>query len=180
VIAQRFHAPGDLVQGAATDPILRLVDPTRLEIAATVPAAEASRVLPGTSARLTSLATPLPLIVGAPSSSRRATTAESTLVRLLFVEPSTLPVDSSVDVEIDGEERVGAILVPVDAVIHNSTETVVMVAAGSLAERRVVVTGLVDDDRVEIVSGLRPGELVITRGHIGLADGTEISVVVER
>jgi multidrug efflux pump subunit AcrA (membrane-fusion protein) len=89
-------------------------------------------------------------------------------------------VDSSVDVEIDGQEHLGAVLIPVDAVIRDTTESAVMIAAGSVAERRLVVTGIVDDDRVEIVSGIRPGELVITRGHIGLTDGAEISVAVER
>jgi hypothetical protein len=43
-----------------------------------------------------------------------------------------------------------------------------------------VVTGLVEGERTEIVSGLTGGELVITRGHVGLTDGTAISVVVER
>jgi RND family efflux transporter MFP subunit len=184
VIAQRFHGPGDLVQGAATDPILRLVDPTRLEIAAAVPVADASRVLPGTSARITSLPTPVPLVVGAPSPASRRAAADSIAVRLLFAQPlpaeTKLPVDSSVDVEIDGQEHVGAVLIPVDAVIRNAAESAVMIAAGSIAERRLVVTGIVDDDRVEIVSGIRPGELVITRGHIGLTDGAEISVAVER
>lgn len=184
VIVQRFHGPGDLVQGAATDPILRLIDPTRLEVEATVPKANAPNVLPGTSARITSLPTPVPLTVGAPSPGRRPAAADTSPVRLLFAEPlpagTTLPVDTSVDVEIDGQEHVGAVLIPVDAVIRTGTESIVMVAAGSAADRRVVVTGIVDGDRVEIVSGVNPGELVITRGHIGLADGAEISVAVER
>ena len=37
VIAQRLHNPGDVVQGIATDPILRLVDPDRLEVTAPFP-----------------------------------------------------------------------------------------------------------------------------------------------
>jgi multidrug efflux pump subunit AcrA (membrane-fusion protein) len=55
-----------------------------------------------------------------------------------------------------------------------------MVANGSKAERRVVTTGIQDEQRVEITSGVRAGELVIRRGHVGLADGAAISVATER
>jgi hypothetical protein len=54
----------------------------------------------------------------------------------------------------------------------------VMVAAGDRAARRPVTTGIATDAGVEVTSGLRAGELVITQGHIGLADGAAISVAV--
>ncbi len=63
LIAQRLHNPGDVVQGVATDPILRLVDPDRLEVMAPIPAADAPRVLPGAAARVTSVPEPIRLIV---------------------------------------------------------------------------------------------------------------------
>src|SRR5688500_4650210 len=47
VIAQRLHNPGDVVQGIATDPILRLIDPDRVEVMAPIPVVDAPRVLPG-------------------------------------------------------------------------------------------------------------------------------------
>ena len=37
-----------------------------------------------------------------------------------------------------------------------------------------------DEERVEITAGLKPGELLITRGHTGLLDGTTISVDIQR
>jgi multidrug efflux pump subunit AcrA (membrane-fusion protein) len=43
-----------------------------------------------------------------------------------------------------------------------------------------VRTGVVDDRYVEITSGVRAGELVITRGQSGLEDGAAISVDVAR
>lgn len=188
VIAQRLHNPGDLVQGIATDPILRLVDPDRLEITAPVPAADAPRVLPGAAARVTSLpgTAPLRLIVASrpwapePGQRRPAATGSGgdALVRLTFVEPSTIAVDTRVDIEIDGEEHVAAVLVPADALVRQGPEIVVLVAVGSTAERRVVTTGLADGDRVEITPGVNVGELVITRGNAGLADGAAISVDV--
>ena len=178
LIAKRLHNPGDIVQGLATDPILRLVDPDRLEVTVPIPAAEAPRVLPGAVARITSIPVPIRLVVttrpaAAPGS------ADAT-ARLGFADGSPLPVDSRVDIEIEGEEHVGAVLVPLDAIVRTGTGTSVIIAAGNRAERRVVTTGLADADSIEIVSGVEPGELVITRGQAGLAEGAVISVQQSR
>lgn len=176
IIAQRLHNPGDVVQGIATDPILRLVDPDRLEVMAPIPAADAPRVLPGAAARVTSVPEPMRLIV--------ATRAVATgggadaIARLTFAAGATMPVDTRVDIEIEGEEHVGAVLVPADAILRTGSDAAVLVATGNRAERRVVTTGLADADSVEIVSGVEAGELVITRGQAGLADGATISVDV--
>jgi multidrug efflux pump subunit AcrA (membrane-fusion protein) len=53
---------------------------------------------------------------------------------------------------------------------------VVVVAVGSVAQRRPVVTGVMDGQHVEIRSGLKAGELIVTQGHSSLRDGTPISV----
>jgi RND family efflux transporter MFP subunit len=176
LIAQRLHNPGDVVQGVATDPILRLVDPDRLEVMAPIPAADAPRVLPGAAARVTSVPEPIRLIV-----TTRATATlggADAIARLSFAPGAAMPVDTRVDIEIDGEEHVGAVLVPADAILRTGSQASVLVASGNRAERRIVTTGLADSDSVEIVSGVEAGELVITRGQGGLADGATISVDV--
>jgi RND family efflux transporter MFP subunit len=174
VIAQRLHNPGDVVQGIATDPILRLVDPDRLEVTAPVPADDAPRVLPGAAARVTSVLEPIRLVVA--TRAVAGSGGGDPIARLTFAAGSTMPVDSRVDIEIEGEEHVDAVLVPVDAILRTGTQTAVLVADGDRAQRRLVTTGLADADSVEIVSGVEAGELVITRGQAGLADGAAISV----
>src|SRR5687767_405402 len=52
IVAQRLHDQGDPIKGAITDPVLRVIDPRRLEITASVPRADAARVLQGATARL--------------------------------------------------------------------------------------------------------------------------------
>jgi multidrug efflux pump subunit AcrA (membrane-fusion protein) len=99
--------------------------------------------------------------------------------RLVFEKPTDLPVDSHVELDIDAEERFDAVLIPAEALIQQGGQAAVMVAAGDRAERRAVTTGIADEQRVEITSGLRAGELVITRGLIGLTDGAAISVATE-
>jgi RND family efflux transporter MFP subunit len=174
VIAQRLHNPGDVVQGIATDPILRLIDPDRLEVSAPIPAADAPRVLPGAAARVTSVAEPIALVV----TTRAVASSGGTdpVARLTFAPGSAMAVDTRIDIEIEGEEHVGAVLVPADAIIRTGNQAIVLVASGEKAERRLVTTGLSDADSVEIVSGVEAGELVITRGQAGLADGAAISV----
>jgi multidrug efflux pump subunit AcrA (membrane-fusion protein) len=90
-----------------------------------------------------------------------------------------LPVDTPVEIDIDAEERTGVVLVPAEALIRQGGAVTVLIANGSRAERRPVTTGLEDAQNVEITSGVRAGELVITRGHVGLADGAAISVATQ-
>lgn len=182
VVAERFHQPGDLVRGLAADPVLRVVDPDRLEVRASIAPADASRVLPGASARMTSpVDGRVVRLTVTPRASAAFPHADGSLpVRLEFAEPHQVPVNTSVDVEIDAEERSGVVFVTPEALVEENGRTILLVANGDRAERRTVTTGLADDRRVEITSGLRPGELVIVQGQIGLADGARISAAVSR
>ena len=90
----------------------------------------------------------------------------------------TIPVDTPVEVDIDAGERADVLFAPADALIRQGDDAVLFVAVGDRAQRRAVATGLAESGRVEITSGLQPGELIITRGHIGLADGAKISADV--
>jgi multidrug efflux pump subunit AcrA (membrane-fusion protein) len=92
------------------------------------------------------------------------------------VEPAAIAADTRGEIEIDGEERVDVILVGAGSLISRGSEMTVFVATNNTAERRIVTTGLRDADLVEITSGINAGELVITRGQVGLADGAAISV----
>jgi multidrug efflux pump subunit AcrA (membrane-fusion protein) len=72
----------------------------------------------------------------------------------------------------------GSVLVPLPAVqfVEGTRSGFVMVVdAKHVAQKRDVVTGEVLDDKVQIVQGLDPGEIVIIEGGYGLADGTEVN-----
>src|SRR5581483_3457199 len=43
VIAKRMHNPGDLVEAASSDPVLRVIDPNRLQVDASVPIPDLAR-----------------------------------------------------------------------------------------------------------------------------------------
>jgi cobalt-zinc-cadmium efflux system membrane fusion protein len=178
IVATRTHNPGDMIV-SSTDPILRVVDPRRLEIVASISRADQSRVITGATARIAAAgAEPVRLTVAGPATNRESPD-DAVPFRLVFAAPSPLAVDTPVQLDIDAEARTDTVLIPAEALIQNGSETTVFVADNLKAQKRVVTTGIEDGARVEITSGLKAGELVITRGHIGLADGAAITVAAD-
>jgi multidrug resistance efflux pump len=177
VVAQRFKNSGDLALAVPTDPVLRIIDPTRIEVTALVPQGEAPRVLVGTTARLAGAGgDPVRLTVAAVNAPGATAPAGMTAVRLTFLDVPQVAVDTPVEVDIDAEERANVVFVPPDAIVGSGASAAVYVAAGDRAQRRAVTIGISTEERVEITSGVRAGDLVITRGHANLPDGALVSV----
>ena len=177
IVSKRQHNPGDLVEPTAADFVLRVVDPRRLEVAAQVSLTDAPRVLLGAPARIAAAegGRPASLTVA----SRPAAVQESTAtvpIRLAFKSPAGYPVATPVQIEIEAETHQGVVLVPATAVVHEGEETAVFVLMGDKAQRREVKVGLVDEERAEIVSGVKSGETVIASNQNGLPDGAKVSV----
>ena len=178
IVATRTHNPGDMII-STTDPVLRVVDPRRLEVVAQIPRKEQSRVVTGATARVAATGTDMVrLTVAGPATNE--VPADSVAFRLVFADPHKLAVDMPLQIDIDAEERTDTVLIPAEAIVREGGETVIFVAAGSRAERRAVKTGIEDEARIEITDGLRAGELVITRGHLGLTDGAAVTVATGR
>ena len=101
-------------------------------------------------------------------------TSRSFRVRASLPNPDLLlPAGLFVLVDVTLDER-EAVVVPEEAVSTEAGRTVVYVAAEDRAERRPVMLGMRMLGRVEIVSGLAPGELVVTRGLQRMRDGIGI------
>jgi RND family efflux transporter MFP subunit len=176
VVAKRFHNPGDMVDAATTNPVLRVIDPARLQVDASVPISDLSRIVMGATGRLmlSPGEPPLPLkVVSRPAAVEPGTAAAP--VRLSFVTAHSLAVGMPVQVEIDAEQHANVVLVPVEAIVREGEETAVFVAAGQKAERRAVVVGIVDVMHAEIREGVKAGEQVIVHGQAGLPDGAAIT-----
>jgi RND family efflux transporter MFP subunit len=177
IVAKRSHNPGDLVQAAAGDPVLRVIDPRRLEVAAAIPITDAPRVRVGAAARLANVS------AGAASGSLKVVSRPASVdpgsvtvpIRLSFTAPSTYPSGTPVQVEIDAEMRSDAVLVPASALVHEGDETAVFVVSGDKAQRRVVMIGIEAGDQVEITAGVKAGETVVVGGQNGLPDGAKVT-----
>lgn len=72
-----------------------------------------------------------------------------------------------------------AILVPLLAVIPMEDSKAVYVVNSATAQRREVRLGIIKDDRVQIRSGLEPGDRLIVAGHRFVAPGQKVNVVSE-
>jgi RND family efflux transporter MFP subunit len=176
-VAERLHNPGDDVRAEDSDPILRLIDPLQVQVTVILPVADAARFVVGASARAIAEGQSQPDSLKVASRPAPADGAKTVEVTLAFDTPTQLAPGTQVGVEIDAEHRSGVPLVPATAVLKDDPAgPVVVVAGGGIAQRRPVAIGLVDAQNIEIVSGLKPGELIITQGHSTLRDGTPISV----
>jgi RND family efflux transporter MFP subunit len=175
VVAKRLHNPGDLVEAAASDPVLRVVDPRRLEVTASIAIADVQRVAVGASAHLVGGSETRLRVVSRPAAVEQGTA--SVPVRLAFAAPAApLPVGTPVQVEIEADEHTGVVLVPTPAIVREGEESAVFVAIENKAQRRVVMLGIVDGKHAEVRSGLEAGERVIVRGQAGLPDGATITI----
>lgn len=177
VVAERFHEPGDAVRADPSDPILRLMDPKQVQVTATVAVADAARFSVGASGRAVAAEKTAPELMRVTARPSPEAGAQTIDVTLAFEAPSSLQPGTQVGIEIDAEQRLNVPLVPAIAVLKDDPKgPVVVVAEGNTARRRPVVIGLVDAENIEILSGLKSGELIITQGHSTLRDGTTISV----
>jgi RND family efflux transporter MFP subunit len=173
VVARRSHNPGDVVEAASADPVLRVVDPRRLEVVASVPVTDAAGIKPGAAARIVGTGSgPSLKVVARPVAVQPGTVTVA--IRLAFAGTATYPVGAPVEIEIDRETHAGVVLVPADAVVREGAETAVFVAAGGKAVRRAVTLGLENGIQAEITSGVKAGESVITVGQNGLPDGADV------
>jgi membrane fusion protein (multidrug efflux system) len=177
VIARRGHNPGDLVEPAASDPVLRVIDPDRLEVIASISLADTARVRVGASGHLMSAPTNLSdveLTVLSRPTAVEAGTATAP-VRLRFGHPVNIPVGTPVQVDIEAEQHRDVIVIPAAAIVREGEETAAFVANAGKAARRPVRIGLADGTNVEILSGIDEGERVIVDGQAGLPDDAAIT-----
>jgi RND family efflux transporter MFP subunit len=80
-------------------------------------------------------------------------------------------------VELALSARTGVLLVPASAVVGDASSSAVFIVQDGAALRRTVRTGLNSEGRVEILSGVAPGDPVIVAGNNGLRDGATVRVV---
>lgn len=73
--------------------------------------------------------------------------------------------------------REQTLVVPKLAVISDGSRNSVFVVNDSMVSRRPVTLGYANGTKVEILSGLTPGDVVITVGHNSLRDSTRVEII---
>lgn len=172
-----WHAVGDSVRPTADDPILRVIDPTRVQVSLQLPVAQLARVVPGQTATITAFggtAEAGVVVTKVATTDPNAPTGE---VRLGFATPSTLPLDTPVSAEILFDQRTNALMVPASAIARDALGFYVLLAGDDQrAHRRDVRLGLVTRESAQVTAGLANGDRVIVTGGSELSDGAPFIV----
>jgi RND family efflux transporter MFP subunit len=178
VVAKRAHNPGDIVDASATDVILRVLDPNKLQVVASVAIADLSRVQVGRPVRIAVPGADEPeagKVLSRPAAVDP--TGVSADVRIAFTTATRLAAGTPVRVEIVAEQRQNALVVPVEAIQHEDEDSFVMVAgADKKAHKQKITVGLTTPKQVEVTAGLKAGDAVIVKGQQELPDGGAITV----
>jgi RND family efflux transporter MFP subunit len=180
IVVERTHNPGDLVEGGA-DPVLRLIDPTRLQVEASVALGDLPQVALGQPADVRGPGVAMPIrgtVAGVPAAADAL--SGSARVRIALEGEPPLPANATVEVEIFSAEHAGVIVIPSEAVVEEAGRRYVYVVDHEQkAHRHEIESGIDSGREVEVRSGVAAGDRVIVAGQNALPDGATVSPRVE-
>ena len=176
VVGQRFVSVGDYVTTGTRLLTLQTVDPQRAVIE--VPERHAVSLRPGQTVAFT--------VAAAPGRTFNAqvdfidpvvqTANRTIMVKARAPNPNrVLRPGMFVEARLATATRMNAIVVPEDAVQPLRTANVVWVTDGGKASRRVVQLGARSQGVVEVLSGVKAGELVVVGGLERMAEGMPVA-----
>ncbi len=176
VVGQRFVSLGDYI--TTTTPLLTLqtVDPQRAVIE--VPERHAVRLKLGQTVEFTVAAEPSRTFAARVDFIDPVVQNENRtiMVKALARNPDRiLKPGMFIEARLATATRANAIVVPEDAVQPLRTANIVWVDANGKASRRVVQLGARSQGIVEILSGVKPGELVVVGGLERMAEGMPLA-----
>jgi len=181
VVTAKHVEAGDVV-GAQT-PMFEVADVSTLVVPIGVSELDVAQLSPGDTVEVSLDALPDRPLRGR---IRRVFPSADPTTRLVTVEVALEPGSQArpgylARVRLRLDSRSDVPLVPAGAVLSGAggAESTFVVEEGK-AFRREVETGMVSRGRVEIVSGLEPGETVVVEGGNSLRDGAQVRSVGER
>jgi len=177
-ITRVYIRKGDMA--AMKMPLMEMADFSSLVIRCAIPETHASQVRVGMAAQAQLDAMPgkpkpaeISLVYPSLDPQTRTRTIELTIREKVDLAPGMFG-----RISVILESVPDAITVPVQAVIVTPAGgKVAFVAAEGKAVQRKIQTGIEEGDRVQILSGLKPGEEVIISGQENLKDGVEIRLL---
>jgi HlyD family secretion protein len=178
VVTERPQYPGELA--AANQPLLTVMDLSKLIAKAHIAQTEAVALKVGDPAEM-QLPGLQEKVKGRVSLVSPAVDPGSTTIEV-WVETtkpgSALKPGMTVQVQIAAATAQDALAVPVSAVYKNADGTSFVLVAGAdeKAHAKMVETGIKGASEVQILSGIKEGEAIITSGGYALPDKTQIKV----
>jgi len=82
-----------------------------------------------------------------------------------------------VEVRIITGSKEDLLVIPRKAVLYKQDRSYVFVLNGNQVSQREVTLGLIEEDQVEITSGLKEGDVIVVVGVEGIKDGQRVNIV---
>ena len=177
-VVKRFVGVGEQVDGTAAQPLVEVANLERVEVAAHVAADDLPRVRVGQKAELVSDAWPDRRFEGEVIAISPAVdpATNAALVRLRVANADrALKVGMFAQARIALAEKRGVLVVPPSALSKSEDGAAVYVVTGEEATRTRVELGLETKDAVEIVSGVKQGQRVLSSGVHGLGERAKLA-----
>jgi len=178
VITDRSVYEGEMA--SAGSPLLTVMDVSRVVARTNIPQSQAGYLKVGAAATVTqtdsSDEVPGKVIVVSPAVDPNSTTVQ---VWVEMQNPGERwKPGATVHVAIVAATLKGAVVIPTAGLLPSAEgDTIVMVVgADSVAHERKVEVGVREPDKMQILSGLNPGEQVITVGGVGLEDKAKVRI----
>lgn len=180
IITRVYVRAGDLA--AVKAPLVDMMDPSSLVVRLGMPEAQASGVHPGTEVRVSLDAQPGRSYTGKvvrvyPELERKARTrtVEAKLSAAVDLAPGMF---ARVSVVLRSVEN--ALVIPDAAILTrpDGTKEAFVVRDGKALMRKVT-TGIEQGQRVQVLSGIQPGEAVVVAGNESLKDGMPVRLIRE-
>lgn len=175
-IVQQLASTGDYLK--VGDPLFRFVSNERLRAYLPFPESAAPRLKIGMPVRLVSPLAPETPISAVVEDIRPTVGEGSRAIELIarLENPGTLRGGGSVDAAVITGQKDAAIVVPEQSVVLRPAGKVVYLVADGKARQQIVQTGGKQHGQIEIVGGLRDGEVIALDGAGFLSDGAAVNV----
>ncbi|MDY7034045.1 MAG: efflux RND transporter periplasmic adaptor subunit [Thermodesulfobacteriota bacterium] len=179
-IVRKFKNEGECVTATPATSVLKIADISKVKVEVKIPENEIGRIRKDNRAEVRVDAFPEKSFIG----------------KVVMVNPSVDPVSRTfkTKIEISNKEGLlkggmfarvhiavdvhrGVIIISRDAIIEAGDYKFAFVINSGVAHKKRIVTGLNQDDNIEVKSGLNEGEVVVIAGQYDLKDGTSVKIV---
>jgi RND family efflux transporter MFP subunit len=183
VVALRGVSVGDRVENMGGNaPMFRIVDNRSLDLTMSVPSSRLASVRVGQTLDFSTETLPGRMFRGTVRFINPAIDVASRSAKVVVEVPNAdgaLRGGAFVKGRMIVGQRTGVLQVRKEALLNWNLETgkaEVFVLNGGKAQKREVTTGMTSAAAVEVLSGVKPGDQVITRGAFALRDGDPVAV----
>ena len=177
IIAAKNMEEGDMINPmmGMGQSLMTLMDLSKVKIVVDAPAEEIEKIQIGQKCMVEISSRPGEIFSGEVYSKNLAADPLSKTFKVeIKIDNPEMKIKSGVyaDISIEYMHKENVYLLPLSALLAGDKE--VMVNEHGVAHKRAVTIGLKNGTRFEVVSGVRPDELVLTEGNYDLKDGTTI------